>query len=80
MFKANTYLAELRVHAADIVESCEKAYQTLQMDLDFLRIDKKLFESCRAESIDYAVMENTRNAVVVPQELPLWTPGIFGCF
>lgn len=34
-------------------------------DLDFIRIDNAIFESCRSDSIDYAVMENTNNAVVV---------------
>ena len=39
---------------------------TFQIDLDFLRIDKAKFESSPNESADYAVMEKTKDAVVVP--------------
>lgn len=38
----------------------------VKTDLDFLRVDKDMFESCSAESVDYAVMEKTSHAVVVP--------------
>ena len=40
----------------------------VKSDLDFLRIDKESFESCPAESVDYAVMEKTLHAVVVPMD------------
>ena len=66
LFKASRYLEELRKYAADIAEASAKAQQQAQPDLDFLRIDKAAFEACRSESIDYAVMERTADAVVVP--------------
>lgn len=65
MFKASQYLKELATHAPDIADVCQKAMLNTQKDLDFVRIDKAIFESCRSDSIDYAVMENTDNAVVV---------------
>jgi mannose-1-phosphate guanylyltransferase/mannose-6-phosphate isomerase len=45
---------------------CETAFRTAQSDLDFTRIVAASFESCPADSIDYAVMEKTADAVVVP--------------
>jgi mannose-1-phosphate guanylyltransferase/mannose-6-phosphate isomerase len=44
----------------------EAAYAAATTDLDFVRIDRAAFDQCRSESIDYAVMEKTKDAVVVP--------------
>lgn len=66
MFKASRYLEELKAFRPDIFTACEKAMQLQDDDLDFVRIDKSAFESCPDESIDYAVMERTKDAVVVP--------------
>jgi mannose-1-phosphate guanylyltransferase/mannose-6-phosphate isomerase len=66
VFGARRYLDELQRLAPDIAEACERAYSAAQRDLDFTRIDATAFASCRSESIDYAVMEKTAAAVVVP--------------
>lgn len=66
MFRASTLLDELEQWAPDIRKACGDAYQTIQKDLDFYRISQEVFQKCRSESIDYAVMEQTKNAVVVP--------------
>jgi len=66
VFKASRYLDELGRFAPDILEASTAAYQSGKTDLDFVRIDKAAFEKCRADSIDYAVMEKTRDAVVLP--------------
>jgi len=66
VFKAARYLAELGVFAPDILEASQAAFAAARSDLDFSRIDKSKFEKCRSESIDYAVMEKTRDAVVLP--------------
>lgn len=66
MFRANTLLEELATWAPDILQSCEQAFRTIHKDLDFHRISQASFSQCRSESIDYAVMEKTSNAVVVP--------------
>src|SRR5271155_5438745 len=66
VFKANRYLEELASFAPDILEAANAAFEAAKTDLDFVRIDKAAFEKCRADSIDYAVMEKTRQAVVLP--------------
>ncbi len=66
VFTASRYLSELAAFAPDILEACETAFRAAKSDLDFVRIDKAAFEKCRSESIDYAVMEKTRDAVVLP--------------
>lgn len=66
MFKAASLMTELEKYQADMAASVKSAYGTQEKDLDFIRIDKGAFSACKSESIDYAVMENTDNAVVVP--------------
>ncbi len=66
VFKASRYLTELGVFAPDILEASTAAYRAARADLDFVRIDKTAFDGCRSESIDYAVMEETHDAVVLP--------------
>jgi mannose-1-phosphate guanylyltransferase/mannose-6-phosphate isomerase len=66
LFKAGRYVQELELHAPDIAQSTRAALAASRPDLDFVRVDKGAFESCRSDSIDYAVMEKTRDAVVVP--------------
>jgi len=66
LFKASKYLEELKNFRPDIYEACESSVADMQTDLDFLRVDKEKFESCPSESADYAVMEKTKDAVVIP--------------
>jgi mannose-1-phosphate guanylyltransferase/mannose-6-phosphate isomerase len=66
LFAADVYLAELKAFRPDIYEACEKAYLGKVRDVDFLRVDADAFRACPDESIDYAVMEKTDKAVVVP--------------
>ena len=68
LFKASNYLTELGVHRPDILAASERAMSELSSDLDFLRIDSGSFVACPDESIDYAVMEKTKDAVVVPMD------------
>ena len=68
LFKASRYLEELEKFRPDIYESCVASANELESDLDFLRVDKEVFEKCSSESIDYAVMEKTKDAVVVPMD------------
>jgi mannose-1-phosphate guanylyltransferase/mannose-6-phosphate isomerase len=65
-------LEALGQHAPDILDACRQAYAGRQDDLDFLRVDPDAFRACRGESIDYAVMEHTRQAAVVPMD-PGWS-------
>lgn len=65
LFKASSYLAELKKYAPAIVTSCQQALKAAYKDLDFIRICPS-FRCCADISIDYAVMEHTSNALVVP--------------
>ena len=67
-FKAQNYLNELKSHRPDIYNACNNAMQSVDIDLDFIRVDKESFFDCPAESIDYAVMEKTTNAVVIAMD------------
>ena len=66
LFKASRYLEELKQFRPDILEACEKAMAIQSQDLDFVRLDEDAFKACPDDSIDYAVMEKTTDAVVVP--------------
>ncbi|MND30346.1 Mannose-1-phosphate guanylyltransferase RfbM [compost metagenome] len=66
LFKASVYLNELAQHCPQIIEQCQQALQLAQDDLDFIRLDPEAFAACPDDSIDYAVMEKTANAVVMP--------------
>ena len=66
MFSAALYLDELGRLRPDIVDACRSAWTAAVRDADFVRLDRALFEACPAELIDYAVMEHTLRAAVVP--------------
>ena len=66
VFRARRYLQELQRFQPEMARICEAAFRGAQADLDFTRIDAAAFEACPADSIDYAVMEKTADAVVVP--------------
>jgi mannose-1-phosphate guanylyltransferase / mannose-6-phosphate isomerase len=66
MFHARRYLEELERWAPAISQCCRTASETATSDLDFIRIDATSFAACPSDSIDYAVMEKTGDAVVVP--------------
>jgi mannose-1-phosphate guanylyltransferase/mannose-6-phosphate isomerase len=66
MFRATAYLAELRRHAPAMLAACETAIAAAKHDLDFTRLPADEFAACPSDSIDYAVMEKTQLAVVVP--------------
>jgi mannose-1-phosphate guanylyltransferase/mannose-6-phosphate isomerase len=66
MFRARAYLGELKRHAPAMLSACEAAVAAATHDLDFTRLPKDEFSACPSDSIDYAVMEKTLSAVVVP--------------
>lgn len=68
LFKASRYIEELEKFYPTILEACKKSLDSAYQDLDFIRIDEELFSACPSESIDYAVMEKTTDAVVVPMD------------
>ena len=66
VFRADRYLAELERHRPDIVAAVTKAMAGAQRDADFVRPERAAFLAVPDDSIDRAVMEKTRDAVVVP--------------
>lgn len=68
IFKASRYLQELELYRPEIFASCKKAIDGCRNDLDFIRLNEEPFLNCPEDSIDYAVMEKTSDAVVVPMD------------
>ncbi|MEZ8296055.1 mannose-1-phosphate guanylyltransferase/mannose-6-phosphate isomerase [Vibrio splendidus] len=69
MFKASRYLEELAEHLPEILAACKLALAKQNTDLDFIRIDAEAFKSSPSDSIDYAVMEKTSHAAVIPMDV-----------
>lgn len=68
MFKSSVVIAEMDKFAPEIMKSCRKAFEQKSLDLDFVRLNRDAFNLCPDNSIDYAVMEKTGDAVVIPLE------------
>ncbi|NII10046.1 mannose-1-phosphate guanylyltransferase/mannose-6-phosphate isomerase [Oleiagrimonas sp. C23AA] len=66
LFRASRYIEELERHHPDMLDACRQALASGSRDADFLRLDRKAFEACPSDSIDYAVMEKTDAARVLP--------------
>jgi len=72
VFSAASLLHELAVYQGDILEQVAASWDQRSSDQDFVRPDAALFESCPPDSIDYAVMEHTRQAAMVPLQA-MWS-------
>ncbi|AIF49390.1 mannose-1-phosphate guanylyltransferase/mannose-6-phosphate isomerase [Dyella japonica] len=66
MFRAASYIDELGKHAPAMLAAARAAFENANIDLDFIRLEAKTFASAPSDSIDYAVMEKTSRAAVVP--------------
>jgi mannose-1-phosphate guanylyltransferase/mannose-6-phosphate isomerase len=66
LMRADRWLDEISQYCPDILKNCREAMNKGVQDSDFFRVDKQLFHDCPSDSIDYAVMEKTDRAVVVP--------------
>ena len=69
LFRASRYLEELRKFRPDILDAVSLAFASAQRDGDFIRLDKEAFAASPADSIDYAVMEKTADAMVLPVDI-----------
>lgn len=69
VFTAERYLSELKKFAPQVYQACGSAMKGAAPDLDFLRVDGAAFSASPAISIDYAVMERTDKAKVVPLDV-----------
>jgi len=66
LFKAARFIEELQQHAPGVHAATKAAFESAKSDLDFVRIDQDAFKASPNDSIDYAVMEKTTRAAVVP--------------
>lgn len=66
MFKASVFLRELQQFRPDIYEACLVAWQQRQVQTDYVQIGAQPFAQCPDDSIDWAVMEKTSAACVIP--------------
>jgi mannose-1-phosphate guanylyltransferase/mannose-6-phosphate isomerase len=66
LFPVQSYLSELETLQPAMVAAARAAVERAEGDLDFLRLDETAFAKAESASIDYALMEHTRNAAVVP--------------
>ena len=69
LFRASRYLEELQRFRPDIVAGVRAAFDAAQRDGDFIRLEKDAFVACPSDSIDYAVMEKTDMASVLPVDI-----------
>ena len=69
LFRASRVLAELERFRPDIVAACRAAFDRAASDGDFVRLDSEAFAACPSDSIDYAVMERTDAAMVLPVDI-----------
>ena len=66
LFRASRYLEELTRYQPAMVEACRQALALARHDLDFCRVDATSFAAAPADSVDYAVLEKTDRAAVIP--------------
>jgi len=66
LFRADMFLQEIEQYQPEIYKACKQAYANGKKDLDFMRLDKHAFSKAPSISVDYAVMEKTSKAAVVP--------------
>lgn len=66
VFKTDTFLTDLKNQSPDVVDAAEQAKSSAVEDLDFIRVDREAFSRAPNISIDYALMEKSRNVVCVP--------------
>lgn len=69
LLRASRYLDELQRFHPDIVAAVRASFDAAARDGDFIRLDKAAFAACPADSIDYAVMEKTDAACVLPVDI-----------
>ncbi len=67
-FTAGSFLKELGQFNPDMLEKCQLALKSAKVDMDFVRLNKEIFATCPSDSIDYAVMEKTAKAIVIPMD------------
>lgn len=70
LFRADVMIAELAAHVPEVLAAARAALEAATTDLDFIRLDAAAFAKAPKTSIDYAVMERTSRAGVLPVSFP----------
>ncbi len=68
LFRAELFLQEIQQYQPEVYNACKQAYEKSEKDLDFIRLHEESFDSAPSISVDYAVMEKTKNVAVVSLE------------
>ncbi|WP_191601017.1 mannose-1-phosphate guanylyltransferase/mannose-6-phosphate isomerase [Marinomonas algicola] len=66
LFKASVYIQELEKYQPDILTACKASIKNAVTDSEFIRVDAESFLPCPDDSIDYAIMEKTEHAAMIP--------------
>lgn len=66
VFKASAYLRELAQYSPKILANCQQSFDQAKVEGGAIKLDVSAFQSCPNDSIDYAIMEHTKNAWLVP--------------
>ncbi len=69
VFRADVLIEDLRLHAPDVLAAAREALAKAKRDLDFVRLDADAFAGAPNISIDYALMEKTDRAAIVPCDI-----------
>ncbi len=69
LFRASRYLAELERFRPDILAAVRRAFEDAARDGDFIRLEREAFSASPSDSIDYAVIEKTADARVLPVDI-----------
>jgi len=69
LFRASVFLRELETLAPEMLQACRDAVEGGSHDGDFFRLEAKAFGRAPALAVDYAVMEKTDTAVMVPVDM-----------
>jgi len=64
--RPSVLIKEAALHCAELLHNCRLAVKSVTKDLDFIRLPEQEFSECEGISLDYAIMEHTHKAVVVP--------------
>ncbi len=78
LFGTAALMAQMQIHRPDILDAARIAYDKRTEALPFITLDRPAFEACPSTSIDYAVMEATKDGAVIPvdigwSDLGAWT-------
>ncbi len=67
--RADVLIEEMTAYCSDIISACRTSMEKAQRTNRLVVPDAEVFSACRADSIDYAVMEHTEKAAVIAADM-----------